>query len=198
MNFEDEVVIRSAQEGDIEAFEEIVEQYQSMIYNLSYRMLGNPDDALDASQEVFIKIYKSIDKFKFDSKFSTWVYRITNNYCLDIIRKNKNTAVSIEKDIETDDGHIHREMPDEGISVENSVVRSEKIELVRKAILKLPDEYRTVIVLRDLEGESYTDIASILSLPEGTVKSRINRGRRELKNILERDTELFSEYSVKI
>lgn len=198
MNFEDEVVIRNAQDGDVEAFEEIVEKYQSMIYNLSYRMLGNPDDAQEASQEVFIRIYKSINKFKFDSKFSTWVYRITNNYCLDLIRKNKNDTVYIEKEIQTEDGNIQRELPDEGISVENSVIRSEKIELVRKAILKLPSEYRAVVVLRDLEGESYSDIANVLSLPEGTVKSRINRGRRELKNILERDTELFSEYSVKI
>jgi RNA polymerase sigma-70 factor, ECF subfamily len=198
MSTEEEVIIKNAQKGDIEAFEEIVELYQKMVYGLSYKMLGNPDDASEASQEVFIRVYRSISKFKFDSKFSTWIYRITSNLCLDIIRKQKNEVLYFEKNIETDDGEITRDIHDKSISVEDTVLRTEKTQLVRKAILQLSPDYRNVIILRDIEGESYTRISELLDLPEGTVKSRINRGRQELKNIILETSELFSDSSVKI
>ncbi len=198
MVLQEEVIIRNAQNGDIEAFEEIVDLYQKLIYNIAFKMLGNSDDAMEASQEVFLRIYRAIKKFKFDSKFSTWIYRITTNLCLDIIRKNKVNIVSIDKNVQTDDGEIIREISDNTLSVENTVLRSEKVEIVRKAILQLQPEYRMVVVLRDIQGLSYSEISLSLELPEGTVKSRINRGRNELKNILKNKTELFSEYSVKI
>lgn len=198
MALQEEVIIRNAQNGDIEAFEEIVDLYQKLIYNISFKMLGNTDDAMEASQEVFMRIYRSIKKFKFDSKFSTWIYRITTNLCLDIIRKNKVSIVSIDKNVQTNDGEMIREFPDDVHSVEDTVLRSEKIEIVRKTILLLKPEYRTVVILRDIQGLSYTEISELLEVPEGTVKSRINRGRNELKNILEEKTELFSKHSVKI
>jgi RNA polymerase sigma-70 factor, ECF subfamily len=197
MTVNEDIVVRNAQNGDIEAFEAIVDRYQKMIYNLSYKMLGNPDDADEASQEIFIRIYRSIRKFKFDSKFSTWIYRIATNLCLDLIRSSKTGTVHIEKPIETDEGEMVREIPDEGISLEDTVLRSEKTEIVRKAVVKLQPGYKTVLILRDIQGHSYMEIAEILDLPEGTVKSRINRGRQELKRILMNDTELFSDYSVK-
>jgi RNA polymerase sigma-70 factor, ECF subfamily len=197
MAVNEDVVVRNAQKGDIEAFEAIVDQYQKMIYNLSYKMLGNPDDACEASQEIFIRIYKSIGKFKFDSKFSTWIYRIATNFCLDIIRSSKTDTVYIEKPIETDDGEIVRDIADGRISLEDTVLRSEKVEIVRKAVVRLQPGYRIAVILRDIQGYSYSEISEILDLPEGTVKSRINRGRQELKEILENDKELFSEYSVK-
>lgn len=196
MEINNEIIVRNAQKGDTEAFGNIVEQYQKMVYNLSYRMLGNPDDACEASQEVFIRVYRSINKFKFDSKFSTWIYKITSNLCLDMMRKAKPGVIHIEKSIDTEDGEITRDLPDNNMDVEDSVLRSEKVDAVRKAILKLQPDYRSVIVLRDINGESYERISQILGLPEGTVKSRINRGRQELKNILVTTTELFSEYSV--
>lgn len=172
---EERILIEKCINRDTHAFESLILKYESKIYNMCYYLLKNKEDALDASQEVCIKIYKSINKFKGDSKFSTWIYRITYNTCLDYIKKRKD-ELSYEDVISTDNNIESRT---EGI-IE---ARELKFEL-KRCILKLNNDFKTVIVLRDIEGLSYQEIAEVLNIEVGTVKSRLNRAREAFKGEL--------------
>jgi RNA polymerase sigma-70 factor (ECF subfamily) len=174
-NMEERLLIQRCAERDSTAFETLILKYENKIYNLCYYVLKNKDDALDAAQEVSIKIYKSINKFKGESKFSTWIYRITYNTCLDYIKKRKD-ELSFEEVLTTESGIESK--------TENIIeARELKFEL-KRCILKLSNDFRTVIILRDIEGLSYQEIAEILNIEVGTVKSRLNRAREALKNVL--------------
>lgn len=187
---EKDLIIKS-KNGDIESFESLIKKYQKLAFNISFRIMGNLEDAKDMSQEAFIKIFKSLDSFKGDSSFSTWLYRIVTNTCLDELRKkNRNISVSYDNPIKTDTGEIDRSIIDKGNTPEEISEKNESRQIVVKAINKLGDQHRVVIVLRDIKGFSYEEIAEILNCPEGTVKSRISRARFALKTILEKDMEL--------
>lgn len=172
---EEKILIEKCINRDSSAFESLILKYEGKIYNMCYYLLKNREDASDASQEVCIKIYKSINKFKGDSKFSTWIYRITYNTCLDYIKKRKD-ELSYEEVLSTDS---NVESKTEGI-IE---ARELKFEL-KRCILKLNNDFKTVIILRDIEGLSYQEIADVLNIEVGTVKSRINRAREAFKNEL--------------
>lgn len=172
---EERILIEKCINKDEIAFESLIVKYESKIYNLCFYLLKNKEDALDASQEVCIKIYRAINKFKGDSKFSTWIYRITYNTCLDYIKKRKD-ELSFDEIISTENGI---ESKTEGI-IES---RELKLEL-KRCILKLNNDFKSVIILRDIEGLSYQEIAEVLSIEVGTVKSRLNRAREALKNEL--------------
>lgn len=172
---EERILIEKSINKDQKAFESLISMYESKIYNMCFYLLKNREDAADASQEVCIKIYKSINKFKGDSKFSTWIYRITYNTCLDHIKKRKD-ELSFEEVISTD-GPLTSKT--EGI-IE---ARELKFEL-KRCILKLNNDFKTVIILRDIDGLSYLEISEILNIEVGTVKSRLNRAREALKNEL--------------
>ena len=161
--------------------------------------MHNHDDAYDISQEVFIRVFKSIKKFKGQSSFSTWLYRITTNACLDELRKRKNNKniISIDQEIQLEDGEVFRQIEDDGPTPELVAERNELREIIKEAISKLSDEHKEVIVLRDIQGFSYDDIAEIIKCPQGTVKSRINRARRMLKEILKNKVELWDKDYVK-
>jgi len=198
MNGEEKSLLIKAKSGDIEAFEQLVEVYEKKVFNIALRMIGNYDDANDIAQEVFIRVYKSLGGFKEQSAFSTWIYRITTNVCLDELRKRKNKkVVYIDEDVKSDDGEIKRQFeatePTPEIVAEKNYVR----QVVNDAIQKLSEEHRTVIILRDIQGFSYEEIAKITKCPEGTVKSRINRARQALKDILSTKKELLNEEYVK-
>ncbi|HHY83882.1 MAG TPA: sigma-70 family RNA polymerase sigma factor, partial [Clostridiales bacterium] len=185
-------LLAKAKKGDIEAFEKLVENYQKKAFNIAYRMMGDYDDANDMTQEAFIRVYKSIKNFKEQSSFSTWIYRIITNVCLDELRKRKNASVvSIDEDVKLDDSDVKRQIESDGPTPEETAERNELKRLVGDAIKDLSDEHRAVIVLRDLRGFSYEEIAGILKCPEGTVKSRISRARQALKDILKAKRELF-------
>ncbi len=191
-------LLERAKAGDIAAFEQLIESYQKKIFNIALRMLGNYDDAGDLSQEVLIRIYKSIGSFKEQSSFSTWIYRITTNVCLDEIRKRKNRKIiSLDEEIRLEDGEMKRQIESEEPSPEETAEAKDLKKIVNDAIGKLSEEHRIVIVLRDLQGLSYEEIAEVLKCPEGTVKSRINRGRQALKNILASKRELLLDGYVK-
>lgn len=195
--FERELVER-AKKGDVEAFEQLIEGCEKKVFNIAFRMIANYDDAKEIAQEVFLKAFKSISKFKGDSLFSTWIYKITTNVCLDEIRKRKNKKiVSLDEEIEMDGNEVKRQIKDEGPGPENEAENNEVKKAVIDSINALPDDYKTVIVLRDIQGFSYGEIARFINCPEGTVKSRINRARQSLKNILEKKKELLSEDYVK-
>lgn len=181
---ERELIIRS-QRGDVAAFEALVKQHQVVAYNVALRILGNPEDAQDAAQEALIKVFKSLGSFKAEAQFSTWLYRIVVNTCNDYLRRERrHTHFSLDQQLETDDGSIGRDVPDESMAPERVHEKRVLQEKVQTAIQALPEQQRTVVVLRDIEGMSYEVIASMLDLPVGTVKSRINRGRDALRQLL--------------
>lgn len=191
-------LLKKAKNGDIEAFELLVEDYQKKAFNVAYRMMGNSEDANDLVQEALIRIFKSIKNFKEQSSFSTWVYRITTNVCLDELRRRKNKfTISIDEDIKLEDGNVKRQIESEGPTPEELLESKEIRDIVTRAIGELADEHKTVIVLRDIHGFSYYEISNIIKCPEGTVKSRINRARKALKEILKKQKELLGEYYVK-
>ena len=190
---DESLLIKKAREGNVPAFEELIRNYQQMVYNIALRMCGNEDDASDIAQETLIKIFRSIRDFKGDSKFSTWIYRITTNVCLDYLRKNKkNAGRFINPEFETDDGSLEVEIKDPAPQPEEVAERKEVQRAVQEAIDKLSEDHRTVIVLRDINNLSYEEIAVILNCSEGTVKSRINRARSALRDILSKNKELFT------
>lgn len=191
-------LLERAKSGDIAAFEQLIESYQKKIFNIALRMLGNYDDAGDLTQEVLIRIYRSIKSFKEQSSFSTWIYRITTNVCLDELRKRKNRKViSLDEEIKLDDGDMKRQIESDEPTPEETAEAEDLRKIVNDAIERLNEEHRIVIVLRDIQGLSYEEIAEVLKCPEGTVKSRINRARQALKNILASKRELLLEGYVK-
>lgn len=185
---EEEQLVSRASRGDAQAFAELVRKYEKLVYNLSYQASGNADDAFDISQEVFIKVYRSLDKFRGDCRFFTWLYRITMNTVKDYIRsqKRKKTVSLSEYDEEEDGPSATRDIPDETTEAdpEEMTEIKEKRRLVRQAIAQLSEDHRTILTLRDMEGYSYEEIAEMLELEIGTVKSRLNRARQAVKEYL--------------
>lgn len=198
MSDKEKDLLLKARNGDVEAFEMIIEDYQKKVFNIALRMIGNHDDASELAQEVFIRIYKSIKNFKGESSLSTWIYRITTNVCLDELRKRKNkNVVSLDEDVKHEDGEIKRQVEDTGPTPDIIAEKNEIRRVVKEAILSLPEDQRTVIILRDIQGFSYDEIAKIMNCPEGTVKSRINRSRQILRDRLKPKLELLKGDYVK-
>lgn len=199
MNDMERLLVKRSKSGDVEAFEQLIFDYQKKAYNIALRIMGNQEDAKDMCQEAFIRIFKSIEGFKEQSSFSTWMYRIITNVCLDEIRKKKkNDAVSMDNTFETQEGELHFELSSDEDTPEEAYIRAEKKQAILKAINELNEEYKTAIVLRDVQGFSYEEIAGILCCSIGTVKSRINRGRNILKDKLRTALELSSTGNVYI
>ena len=179
-------IIRDVLAGNTDAFEDIVRAYERNVYNIALRMSGNREDALDISQESFLKAYHSLHSFRGDSKFSVWLYRIVSNTCLDFLRERKRRAeVPLVRG--DDEDEEEREIPDESLSPETLYERSLTREAVRRGLLSLPEDQRKILLLREIQGFSYEEIGQILSLESGTVKSRIFRARRKLCEFLSED-----------
>ena len=179
--------VKQAMNGNIEAFEQLIYQYEKKVYSIAFNMFGNEHDAYDVSQEVFIKLYKNINSFKFDSSFSTWLHRITTNTCIDEYRKKKRhnqMAYSLDDPIDYEGNEIDRQIKDSNHTPEESIVHKEQVNEVRKAILMLKEDHKMIIILRDIRGHSYEEIAQILKCSVGTVKSRLSRARNALKDII--------------
>jgi len=192
-------LIAKIKSGDSLAFEKLITPYQQKVYNIAVGILCNYEDADDAAQETFIKVFKYINNFSGKSLFYTWLYRITYNVCLDILRKrNKSHFGFITKYFQNDEGDdMELQLEDTAPLPDEICMTFETQDEVRRAISKLKEHYRTAIVLRDIEGLPYEEISKILDISEGTVKSRINRARAQLKDILVKDfPELFKNYSV--
>ncbi len=180
-----EFLIKKAVSGNTDAFEELIKNYEKIVYNIAYKMLNNSEDAKDISQEVFIKIYRNLSKFDGKSLFSTWVYRITMNTCIDELRKRKGKEVySMDEDIEKEESSIKKQFVDEKGTPEDFYISREKQQEIINSINMLKDEHKQIIILRDINGFEYTQIAQILGISLGTVKSRIARARIQLKNLI--------------
>jgi len=185
--------IKRCQEGDSEAFGELLTLYENKILNYCYRMLGNRTDAEDATQEVFVKLYRFIGSFTGQSAFSTWLYKIASNVCLDYLRKNKkHTSDTVSLHQQNAEGEeFLMNIEDKGLTPYESAQMSEAQRVLALALEQLSEDQRKVVVLRDVEGLSYEEIGEVMGIAEGTVKSRINRARLALKKLLEKDRELF-------
>ncbi len=160
--------------GDEQAFEQLVQKYQPAVFNTIYRYIGNPDDVQDLAQEIFIKVWQNAGKFKGKSKFSTWLYRIVVNHCINYHRKNKRKHVSL--DVLTEQGKTP-----ESFKVEPDWEQRQKVELVRKAVDELPERQRMALVLSQYEEKSYKEIAEIMKVSLSSVESLIFRARSALR-----------------
>lgn len=189
MLMDDELVKRS-QQGDIDAFEQLISKYQQKIYNIAYRLMGNPHDAGDLAQEALIKVYKSIRSFRLDASFSTWVYHIVTNVCRDELRKRSRHQVSsLDEPLSVHDGEVSKEVADFSNCPEFAYEQKESEEYIQELINSLNPDYRIVVVMREMMGFSYEEIATELNITLGTVKSRLNRARKYLKDKIIADRE---------
>ena len=185
-------LVQRAKQGDEQSFAALVEQNQGRIYNLALRMTGNTDDALELSQEAFLNAWKGLGKFQEDSSFATWLYRLTSNVCIDFLRREKRrSALSMTVSLDDEEEARQAELPDERYSPHVEAERRERRETLRAGLASLSEEHRRVLILRELEGLSYGEIAQVLELEEGTVKSRIARARLALRNYLKKQGNFF-------
>jgi RNA polymerase sigma-70 factor (ECF subfamily) len=179
-------------ERDEDAFNEIVREHQHRVFGLVLRMIGNREEAEDVAQEVFVTVFKSIEQFRGDSKFSTWLYRIAANHCKNRIKylsRRRTSAAGL-------DGVPEHELADAGsapvqghVAGPDAILEGRELErLMREAIAALDEEQRLLIILRDVEGLSYQEIVEITGLQEGTVKSRLHRARMQIKQHIHRNT----------
>ena len=180
-------IIREVQSGDVNAFEDIVREYEKNVYNIALRMTGDREDALDVSQEAFLKAYHALGNFRGESKFSVWLYRIVSNACLDFLRERKRRAEVSLSVGDDEDESAEVEIRDDSLSPETLLERKLTREAVQRGLLSLPEDQRKILLLREIQGFSYEEIGRILSLESGTVKSRIFRARRKLCEFLAED-----------
>jgi RNA polymerase sigma-70 factor (ECF subfamily) len=179
---EESALIARVLAGDADAFEPLVLEHQTNVYRLALRLMGNEADAADAAQDAFLKAYTSLSSFRGDSRFSVWLYRLTNNVCIDALRRRRDTVP-----LETEDAQGEAEelpLPDERWSPEILAERAEDIRAVRTAMAALPPDCREILTLREIGGLSYEELSAALRLELGTVRSRLSRARKKLADEL--------------
>lgn len=181
----DQALVLAVREGDATAYRGLVEKYQGRVYSLVYGMVRNREDARDITQEVFVKAYDSLESFRLESSFYTWIYRIAMNRAIDFVRKRKRKeSAGFEEGIATRDGDgdiadvHHTESPSRLLERKRLYAR------IMDAVEKLPEDQRQAILLRELEGLSYKEIAEVMEIPEGTVMSRLYYARKKLQKLL--------------
>ena len=179
MTEQERQLIQQAAAGDSAAFEQLVTRYEKLVYSVAFRMTNNREDALDLSQETFVKVWKSLAFFKFESAFSTWIYRIAGNVCLDFLRRQKRV-----RSLTVSDEEVQLDLPDDSQDPARMVIEQAEQQAVSNALASLEPEYRAALTLRAVAGLSYQEIAEALDIQPGTVKSRINRGRERLRKKL--------------
>lgn len=172
--------VASAREGDQAAFEELVRLYEKRVLALTLRMCRNPEDAAEAAQEAFFAAWQGLKAFRGDSSFSTWIYRLASNACVDLLRREGKRQVSVS----LDDEELNLDLPASIPSPHEEAERRELEEQIEAGLRALPPDYRAVLVLREIQQLRYEEIGAALGLDIGTVKSRISRGRKKLRSFL--------------
>jgi len=178
------LLIKKALQGDEQAFAQIVERYRNQIYGFIYRMVKDRVEAEDLTQETFIKAYNALGSFNTEYAFSTWLYKIATNNCIDFFRKRRLKTYSLDNPIQAKDGELTRDFPDHDLGPEKGLISREKTLQIQDAIESLPPKYKQAILLRHAKDKSYEEIAEELNIPLGTVKVRIFRAREMLKKKL--------------
>ena len=183
---EESRLVRDILQGDADAFETLVREHQTRVYNLALRMTGSPEDAMDISQETFLKAWRTLGRFRGDCSLGSWLYRIASNLCIDLMRKNKRrqTDKLVSLDDPGEDGRP-LELPDVSGDPQRVLETAEGRQAVRDCVDALPEQQRQILLLRELGGLSYEEIARQLGLELGTVKSRIFRARAKLAELLQ-------------
>ncbi|MCK4765757.1 MAG: RNA polymerase sigma factor [Candidatus Aminicenantes bacterium] len=180
-----EIIVRLKQK-DSEAWNKMIERYSKKVFNFALNFAGNREDASDITQDIFLKVYNNIDKFKEDGNFDSWLSRLSKNYCIDFWRKNKRSKDKLELDENVRTPAVH----DEQQSPEDSLIKENEIKYLRGKLLLLTPDLRTLIIMRDIQDYSYREIADNLEIPLGTAKSRINRARAKLAKIVLNESKL--------
>lgn len=189
-------LVERAKKGDETAFEVLVTDNEKRIYNLCRRLTGNPEDAAELTQEAFLNAWRGLSRFQGESSFSTWLYRLASNACIDFLRKEKrrqNLSMTVSLDDEEEARQV--ELPDERYAPERELERTEVRQAVVAGLERLTPEHRQVLVMREINGLSYAEIGAVLGLEEGTVKSRIARARNALRKVLTERGNFFGELS---
>lgn len=176
--------IRRCKRGEEAAFAEILGRYRGAIYNLCYRMTRNAEDARDLAQEVFIKVFSLLDRFDENYAFSSWLFRIATNHCIDHLRRNRLRFLSLDGATGQDGDEYELQLPSSDPGPDAVIQRKQMLERLAEVIDELPPHYRAITLLRHDQQLSYEEIAEILSLPLGTVKARIHRARQQIKQLL--------------
>ena len=177
--FSDERLFKLFQEGDVQAFNQLVTRYKDRLYNFLYRFVNDVELAEDLAQDTFLKVYTNKDSYKELYKFSTWMYTIAKNLAFTELRKKKRRKTSSFSEISKDDWEIQVADPTSE-AIEDEIMNAEKRRNIQNALLQISIDFRTIIILRDIQELSYDEISKILEIPIGTIKSRINRGRIQL------------------
>jgi RNA polymerase sigma-70 factor (ECF subfamily) len=178
-------LITRARSGDEMAFRALLSRYQRGVYGICLRMIRNRDEAADLSQEAFVKVFSMLDRYNPSFAFSSWLFKIATNLCIDFMRKRRIETFAMDEPIESEKGEIQRQYEAPEPDPEQELLRKETMERLNDAIEKLPPHYRIMLILRHQENLSYEEIAASLDIPLGTVKARIHRAREMLKASLE-------------
>jgi RNA polymerase sigma-70 factor (ECF subfamily) len=185
-------IIDRCKQGDLSAFDELVHRYEKSVFNLAYRMTGNYDDAGDVASEAFVKVFNAITSFRGDASFATWVYRIATNVYLDHRKRQKgHQTTSLDEYLELEENSVARQIVDPSPVPGELLEARERRAALDHAISLLPEYQRLMVVMFHMDGKTYEEIAEIMCLPIGTVKSRLNRARLALRDKLKSSLELF-------
>ena len=195
MATDDLTLVKRVKSGDQRAFRLLVERYQRKVYAVALGMLKDKEEAMDVSQEAFVKVYKYLDHFKGDSSFYTWLYRITVNVCIDVIRRRgamRSDSVEFDERVGHDlaEANLGAVSSQLGSNPEKSVLQHELGEKIQEALQEVPEKHREILLLREVEGMSYEDLARTLNIPKGTVMSRLFHARTKVQKILSEYLEL--------
>jgi RNA polymerase sigma-70 factor (ECF subfamily) len=189
---EDGAIITRYQSGEKAAFNDLLARHQQRAYHYASRLTNNPDEAADIVAETFLRVFRSLDGFKGDSSFTTWLYRIETNCFLDMRKRaNARVSVSLDDELEINDGKLAIQIIDDCESAHERVEKRERISAIESAMKHLPDHQRAILIMYHAQSMSYEDIAETLRLPIGTVKSRLNRARLSLRSLLRPCRNLF-------
>jgi len=182
---EDFTLVEEAKQGDEKAFAELLDRYRKSVYHMILKMIRNVDDAEDLTIEAFGKAFKNIEKFKPDYSFSTWLFRIATNNCIDFIRKKKLNTLSIHTQIKNKDGGIVQiDIKDKNLNPQEEAIKSQKVEFIQMIVTKLPSKYQHLVRLRYFKELSYEEIAKEMDSPLGTIKAQLHRARELLHELV--------------
>ncbi len=177
-------LIKKCKRGEEAAFEKLLNRYRGAIFSLCFRMTRHSEDARDLAQEIFIKVFSLLDRYDEEYAFSSWLFRIATNHCIDYLRRNRLRFLSLDGSTRSDDEEIELQLPDSGPRPDTVLQRKEALERLDEIITELPPHYRVITLLRHDQELSYEEIANILDLPLGTVKARIHRARNMIQQML--------------
>lgn len=179
-------LVARCKKGERGAFDDLMRRYEKKVYNFAFRLCGNYDEANDVASETFVRVFNALGNFRGDSSFITWLFRITTNVYLDEKKRQRaRPAQSLEEIIELEETTVRRQIEDPSPTPSEQVEHHERVDMLQNAINSLPDYQRMMIVMYHTENRSYEEIAEMLDLPIGTVKSRLNRARLSLREKLE-------------